>query len=51
MPLEVDFAAGNLGKGPFLILYVMFLKTEYDRINSGFRSFKDLKTSRIKAGK
>ena len=51
IPLEVDFAAGNLGKGPFLILYVMFLKTEYDHINSGFRSFKDLKTSRIKAGK
>ena len=27
----------------------MFLKTKYDHINSGFRLFKDLKTSHIKA--
>ena len=49
MPCEVDFAAGNLSKGPFLILYVMFLKTKCDDINSGFRLFKDLKYSHIKA--
>ena len=47
MPQEVDLAAGNLSKGPFLILYVMFLKTKYDHINSGFRLFKDLKISHI----
>ena len=51
MPQEVDLAAGNLSKGPFLILNVMFLKTKYDHINSGFRFFKDLKTSHIKARK
>ena len=45
----MDFAAaGNLSKGPFLILYVTFLKTKYDHINSGFRLFQDLKTSHIK---
>ena len=27
----------------------MFLKTKYDHINSGFRLFRDLKTSHIKA--
>ena len=27
----------------------MLLKTKYDHINSGFRLFKDLKTSHIKA--
>ena len=51
MPYEVDFTAGNLSKGPFLILYVMFLETKYDHINSRFRLFKDLKTSHIKARK
>ena len=51
MPYEVDLAAGNLNKGPFLMLYVMFWKTKYDHINSGFRLFKDLKTSHIKACK
>ena len=51
MPQEVDLAAGNLSKGPFLILYVMFLKTKYDHINSGFRLFKDLKISHIKSRK
>ena len=49
MPYYVDLAAGNLSKGTFLILYVMFLKTKYDHINWGFRLFKDLKTSHIKA--
>ena len=51
MPQEVDLAAGNLSKGPFLILNVMFLKTNYDHINSGFRLFKDLKASHIKTCK
>ena len=46
---KVDFATGNPSKGPFLILYVMFLKTKDDHMNSGFRLFKDLKTSPIKA--
>ena len=50
MPKNVDLAAGNLSKGPFCA-YVMFLKTKYDHINSGFRLFKDLKTSHIKARK
>ena len=49
MPQEVNFAAGNLSKGPFLMLYVMFLKTKYDHINSGFRLFKDLETLHVKA--
>ena len=51
MLYEVHFAAGNLSKGPFLILYAMFLKTTYNHLNSGFRLFKDLKTSYIKARK
>ena len=51
MPQEVDFAAGNVSKGPFLILHVMYLKTKYDHINLGFRLFKDWKTSHIKARK
>ena len=51
MPQEVDLAAGYVSKGPFLILYVMFLKIKSDHINSGFRLFKDLKTSHIKARK
>ena len=45
---EVDSAEGNLIKGPFLILYFMFLKTKYDHRNSGFRLFKDLKIHIIK---
>ena len=49
MPNDVDLAAGNLSKRPFLILYVMFLKTKYDHINSGFRLFKDLETLHVKA--
>ena len=49
MPKEVDFAAVNLSKRPFRILRIMFLKTKYDHIDSGFRFFEDLKTSHIKA--
>ena len=37
MSKEVDFAAGNPSEGPFLILYVMFLKTKYNNIKSGFK--------------
>ena len=48
---EVVFGAGNLSKGHFLILYVMFLKIKCDHMNSGFRLFKDLKTSHIEARK
>ena len=33
-------------------MYVMFLKTKYDdHINFGFRLFRDLKTSHVKARK
>ena len=51
MPQEVNLAAGNLSKEPFVILYDMFLKTKYDHINSGFRLLKDLKTSHFKVCK
>ena len=33
MPQKVNFAAGNLSKGPFRMLYVMFLKTKYGYID------------------
>ena len=31
------------------LLEVMYLKTKYDHVNSGFRLFKDLKTLHMKA--
>ena len=44
----IDFAAGSLSKGPFLILHFMFLKIKHDHINSAFTLLKNLKTSHIK---